>query len=57
MSGDFDREKIEQLIQQARQERARHMAEFWKPSIKRAAGSVAILLLALLASLKGGSDS
>jgi hypothetical protein len=57
MSHEFDRTKIEELIQQAKQNRAEHMREFWPPALKRTVGGLFLLLAALLPSLKGGSGS
>lgn len=57
MSHEFDRTKIEELIRQAKQNRAEHMNGFWAPAIKKTVVGLIILLAAVLPSLKGGSNS
>ena len=57
MSHEFDRTRIEQCISQAKQTRAKHMAEFGGPALKKAIGGLFVFLAALLPSLKGGDGS
>lgn len=57
MSHEFDRTKIEELIRQAKQNRAEHMNGFRAPAIKKTVVGLIILLAAVLPSLKGGSNS
>ena len=57
MSHEFDRDRIEQCISQAKQERAKHIAEVWGPAFMKVVGGLFLLLAALLPSLKSGSKS
>lgn len=57
MPNEFDRTSIEQVINQAKQTRAEHLAQFWGPAFKRTVGGLFLLLATLLPSLKGGSGS
>lgn len=57
MSHEFDRREIEQVIDQAKQARAKHLAASWGPVLKRTIGGLFLLLASLLPSLKGGSGS
>jgi hypothetical protein len=57
MSYEFDRTKIEQVINRAKRKRAKYLARFWGPALKRTIGGLFLLLASLLPSLKGGSGS
>jgi len=48
MSYEFDHIRIEQIIRQAKQERANYMAEVCAPAFKTIAGLALLLVLAAL---------
>ena len=56
MSHD-DPTRIDECISQAKQQRAKYMAEVSGPSLKKAIGALFLLLAAMLPSLKDGSGS
>lgn len=57
MSHEFDRTKIEQLIVEAKRNRAEFLKKSWAPALKKTVVGVLILVAAVLPSLKAGSDS
>jgi hypothetical protein len=57
MSHQVDHTRIEECIRQAKQERAKYMAEVWGPALKKAMAGLLLLLAALLPWFKNGPGS